>query len=197
VPLVEIVTEPEIHSGAQAKEFAQKLATIIRYLGISDCDMEKGSMRLEANISWGLDLGYKVEVKNLNSFRFVAKAIDYELARQKEALSKGEKLKQETRGWDEAGAKTYPQRYKETAADYRYFPEPDIPPMEFSQSQISHLTSLIPELPEKKSKRYMKDQVAHTIRIFWFDKQRSEYFESAAKLALKHSLSTQIVALYG
>ncbi len=130
VPLVEIVTKPDIHTGSQAKEFEQKLQQILRYLGVSDCDMEKGSMRLEANISLGLDWGYKVEVKNLNSFRFVDKAINYELERQKKIVADGGIPKQETRGWSEQNI-TISQRYKETASDYRYFPEPDIPPMEF------------------------------------------------------------------
>jgi aspartyl-tRNA(Asn)/glutamyl-tRNA(Gln) amidotransferase subunit B len=196
VPLVEIVTEPEIHSGGQAKEFAQKLQQIIRYLGISDCDMEKGSMRLEANISWGLDLGYKIEVKNLNSFRFVDKAINYELSRQKELLDKTETPRQETRGWDETKGTTYTQRYKETAADYRYFPEPDIPPMEFSSSYIRHLTSCIPELPEDKSARFIKDFgiSKYYSDILVSEKSRADYFETAAKLAPKYDMSSKLIA---
>lgn len=151
VALLEIVTEPDIGSGSQAKEYTQKLQNIIRYLGISDCDMEKGSMRLEANISWGVDWDYKVEVKNLNSFRFVDKAINYELERQKKILLMGEIPKQETRGWSETGNKTVHQRYKETASDYRYFPEPDIPPMKFTDDFIKSIKAKIPELPEEKS----------------------------------------------
>ena len=151
VALLEIVTEPDIGSGSQAKEYTQKLQNIIRYLGISDCDMEKGSMRLEANISWGTDWNYKVEVKNLNSFRFVDKAINYELERQKKILLMGEIPKQETRGWSETGNKTVHQRYKETASDYRYFPEPDIPPMKFTDDFIKSIKAKIPELPEEKS----------------------------------------------
>jgi len=156
VPLVEIVTHPDIHSGLQAKEYCQKLQQIIRTLKVSDCDMEKGSMRLEANVSWGLDWGYKVEVKNLNSFRFVDKAIEYELKRQKEILEKGIIPKQETRGWDEVKNVTVSQRYKETAADYRYFPEPDLPPMKFNHEFIRKLKSNIPELPEDKRKRFIE-----------------------------------------
>jgi aspartyl-tRNA(Asn)/glutamyl-tRNA(Gln) amidotransferase subunit B len=151
VALLEIVTEPDIGSGSQAKEYTQKLQNIIRYLGISDCDMEKGSMRLEANISWGVDWDYKVEVKNLNSFRFVDKAINYELERQKKILLMGEVPKQETRGWSESESKTVHQRYKETASDYRYFPEPDIPPMKFTDDFIKSIKAKIPELPEEKS----------------------------------------------
>lgn len=150
VPLVEIVTEPDIHSGTQAKEYTQKLQNIIRYLEISDCDMEKGSMRLEANVSWGEHLDYKVEVKNLNSFKFVDKAINYELDRQKRLIEKGNTPKQETRGWDEKENKTVHQRYKEVASDYRYFPEPDIPPMKFSKTLIQSIKNQIPELPDEK-----------------------------------------------
>ncbi len=157
VPLVEIVTEPDIRTGAQAKEFARELQKIVRKLGISDCDMEKGSMRLEANISWGLQLGYKVEVKNLNSFRFVDKAINFELTRQKGILDSGQKPQQETRGYSEATGETFSQRSKETEADYRYFPEPDIPPMVFSDSDIAKLKKLIPELPQATKERLIKD----------------------------------------
>jgi len=147
VPLVEIVTEPDITSSAQAKEYAKKLATIIRSLEVSSADMEKGSMRLEANISLGLDLGYKVEVKNINSFRFLEKAIDYELKRQRVLLEKGETPAQETRGFSEAKHATFPQRSKEEAQDYRYFPEPDIPSMKFTQKEIDAIKSKLPRLP--------------------------------------------------
>jgi aspartyl-tRNA(Asn)/glutamyl-tRNA(Gln) amidotransferase subunit B len=156
VPLVEVVTEPDIKSASQAKEFAQHLQKIIRHLRVSDCDMEKGSMRLEANISWGLTLGYKVEVKNLNSFKFVEKAIDYELKRQKKLLNSGKTPRQETRGWNEKKNESVTQRYKETAADYRYFPEPDIPPMHFSKRYIEELRSKLPELPDRKKKRFIE-----------------------------------------
>lgn len=156
VALVEIVTKPDIKSAAQAKEYCQKLQQLIRTLKVSNCDMEKGSMRLEANISWGLDLGYKVEVKNLNSFRFVDKAIDYELIRQNKILEKGGLPKQETRGWNEENNQTVSQRSKETAADYRYFPEPDIPPMKFSDGYIESIRKNIPELPSEKKKRFIK-----------------------------------------
>ena len=148
VPLVEIVTEPDITSAKQAKEYAQKIHQLVQYLGVSGADMEKGSMRVEANISWGLDLGYKVEVKNINSFRFLEKAIDYELARQKELLDRGETPTQETRGWNETKSITFSQRTKEEAQDYRYFPEPDIPPMVFTDDQINSIRRSMPELPE-------------------------------------------------
>jgi len=156
VPLIEIVTKPDIHSGVQAKEFEQKLQQVIRTLGVSDCDMEKGSMRLEANISWGPNWGYKVEVKNLNSFRFVDKAIEFELKRQKQILEKGETPRQETRGWSEGNNETISQRFKETASDYRYFPEPDIPPMEFTDTFIAEIRKNIPKLPAEKKARLIE-----------------------------------------
>jgi aspartyl-tRNA(Asn)/glutamyl-tRNA(Gln) amidotransferase subunit B len=148
VPLVEIVTEPDITSAKQAKEYAQKIHQLVQYLGVSGADMEKGSMRVEANISWGLDLGYKVEVKNINSFRFLEKAIEYELTRQKEILDNGETPIQETRGWNETKSITFSQRTKEDAQDYRYFPEPDIPPMVFTDDQINAIKNTMPELPD-------------------------------------------------
>ncbi|OGV93484.1 hypothetical protein A3B57_03225, partial [Microgenomates group bacterium RIFCSPLOWO2_01_FULL_47_10] len=155
VPLVEIVSKPEIHSPGQALEYAKNLRHIIRQLNISGCDMEKGSMRLEANISWGLDLGYKVEVKNVNSFRYIGKSIEYELARQKKLLEEGTTPAQETRGWHDASQSTKIQRTKETSADYRYFPEPDIPPMVFDQVLIDRLKQSLPELPEQIRQRWI------------------------------------------
>lgn len=148
VALVEIVTDPDITSAKQAKEYAQKIQTIIRYLGVSDADMEKGSLRVEANISWGLDLGYKVEVKNINSFRFLERAIDFELNRQKALLDQGQTPSQETRGWSEAKNATVSQRSKEDAKDYRYFPEPDIPPLVITPDQVARLRDDLPVLPD-------------------------------------------------
>ncbi len=162
VPLMEIVTEPDIRSPNQTKAYLKKLQQIIRYLGVSDCDMEKGSMRCEANISLapkgeGKLPNYKMEIKNLNSFRFVEKALEYEIKRQKKLLEIGKKLSQQTRGWDEAKQATFLQRTKETAADYRYFPEPDIPPIRWAKSQISNIKSQISELPGEKAERFIRD----------------------------------------
>ncbi|PWU23575.1 Asp-tRNA(Asn)/Glu-tRNA(Gln) amidotransferase GatCAB subunit B [Candidatus Cerribacteria bacterium 'Amazon FNV 2010 28 9'] len=165
VPLVEIVTEPDIHSPQQAKAYAKKIHQIIRALHVSDADMEKGSMRLEANISMqgigdreqGILPQYKVEVKNLNSFRFVEKAIQYEMKRQAELLEKNETPKQETRGWNEAKQHTFPQRSKESAEDYRYFPDPDLPPMRFTREYVEQLKKDLPELPEATIERWQKE----------------------------------------
>lgn len=165
VPLVEIVTEPDIFSPEQAKAYTKKIAQIIRYLEVSSADMEKGSMRLEANIS--VQTGeekahnelppYKVEVKNLNSFRFIEKAIAYEVKRQSEIRANGEIPTQETRGWNETKNSTFAQRSKESAEDYRYFPDPDLPPLRFTQGYIDTLQASLPELPDSIITRWETD----------------------------------------
>lgn len=192
VPLVEIVTEADIHSGEQARVFLKKLHQIIRYLDISDADMDKGSMRLEPNISVR-KVGethlpaYKVEVKNINSFAFVKKAIEFETARHIPFLENGQKPPQETRGWNEDKGITFAQRSKENAEDYRYFPDPDIPPLQWDISQISNLKSQLPELPDAKKTRFVKEfglteydaaQLTDEVSV-------SSYFESCVKEAGK------------
>ena len=159
VPLIEIVTEPDIHSPSQAKEYGKKLRQILRYLGIADCDMEQGGMRLEANISIKTAdattlPNYKVEVKNINSFRFVEQAISYEMARHEALLNQGTTPTQETRGWNPAKSETFSQRTKEDAEDYRYFPDPDLPPIRFTKEQVAVLGATIPELPAAKKARW-------------------------------------------
>lgn len=154
VPLMELVTEPVIHSAAEAGTFARELQLLLRTLGVSHANMERGEMRVEANISVSKDdsLGTKVEVKNLNSFRIMEAAIEHEVKRQITALEAGEEVQQETRGWDEAKGKTFSQRSKETANDYRYFPDPDIPKYQFSEipeMQDSRIREKMPILPTK------------------------------------------------
>lgn len=149
VPLVEIVTEPDIKSVEQAKEFLKKVRDIVRAVGVSDCDMEKGSMRLEANVSLTKDGSlppYKVEVKNINSFRFYGMAMEYEAKRQQEILEKGETPIQETRGFRE-GRGTVSQRGKEGLADYRYMPDPDLPPITISEQWLNSIKKDLPILP--------------------------------------------------
>ncbi len=152
-PLIEIVTKPEIHSSHQARTFLETLRLLARYLGISRADMEKGHLRCDANISLASEnsskLGEKVEIKNLNSFRSVERALDYEEKRQTKLLQQGRRVIQETRGWDEKKNQTIPQRTKEEAPDYRYFPEPDIPAMNFSSKKIQEIKNQIPRLPQK------------------------------------------------
>ena len=161
-PLLEIVTEPELESGEDARVFLTELRNIIRYLGASSCDMEKGTMRVEPNISvrkpgeTGLP-NYKVEVKNINSIKFAQAAIDYEIARQTEILKEGGVPKQVTMGWDEKQGVTVEQRSKEEANDYRYFPEPDLPILQFTKEYLEELKNRMPELPAQKRERFLKE----------------------------------------
>jgi aspartyl-tRNA(Asn)/glutamyl-tRNA(Gln) amidotransferase subunit B len=153
VPLVEVVTEADFKDSNDSDQFLKELQQIIRALGISTADMEKGSMRLEANISVSKDgvfPDYKVEIKNVNSFRFVKKAIDFEVARQTKMLELGQRPTQETRGFKESTGETFSQRIKEESHDYRYFPEPDIPPFEFTEKQVNKWKSELPVLPAQK-----------------------------------------------
>ncbi len=205
VPLVEIVTEPDFQTAEEVKEYLQKLQQIVRYLGVSNADMEKGEMRLEPNISLARSEErvtgsknhepratrqlppYKVEVKNINSFNFVSKAIDYEIKRQTEILKKGDTPVQETRGFVEKNSSTVTQRVKEEASDYRYFPEPDIPPIRWIESQISNLKSQIPELPDKKMERFEKEYeiTSYDAEILIRDIKKSNFFEESSKAAQK------------
>jgi aspartyl-tRNA(Asn)/glutamyl-tRNA(Gln) amidotransferase subunit B len=184
VPLMELVTEPDIESGEEARIFCTKLQQICRYLEISDADMEKGNMRCEVNLSLHKEdeeklSGTKVEVKNINSFRFVEKAINYEIERQTELLEKGEKVVQETRGWDSVKNVTVAQRKKESAHDYRYFPEPDIPPMEFTAQYVEELKEKLPELPDAKEKRFAREYGLNEqdVLVLTAQKDLAEYFE--------------------
>ncbi|MBI1888788.1 MAG: Asp-tRNA(Asn)/Glu-tRNA(Gln) amidotransferase subunit GatB, partial [Candidatus Spechtbacteria bacterium] len=186
MPLMELVTEPDIHSGKDAVKFAEELQLILWYLTASDADMERGQMRVEVNLSLAeanaQKLGTKVEVKNLNSFRSVEKAIEYEIKRQNEVLQNGDKVAQETRGWNDARQETFSQRAKEEAHDYRYFPEPDIPPLHLTQEKgfpLDEMRRLIGELPQQKRKRFIEEFHIDTAlaEIFVRDKELADYFE--------------------
>jgi aspartyl-tRNA(Asn)/glutamyl-tRNA(Gln) amidotransferase subunit B len=200
VPLVEIVTEPDFDNAKDVKAYLQKLQQIVRYLGVSNADMEKGQMRLEPNISVSLDTNskelpkYKVEVKNINSFGFVEKAINFEIERQLELLRKGQTPAQETRGWDEAKNATVSQRIKEEANDYRYFPEPDIPPIRWTKAKIDELKNSLPELPDAKLTRFQKEYnlSAYDSIILTENVSASEYFESAVVAGSKLITPKQI-----
>lgn len=186
-PLMELVTEPVMYSSEEAKEFCKQLQLIVQYLDVSDADMEKGHMRCEVNISLKpegrKEFGTKVEIKNLNSFKAVERSIEYEIKRQSEVLSDGGKIIQETRGWDADKQETYSQRKKESAHDYRYFPEPDIPPLDLTKKggvfDVEKIRESIPELPIYKKHRFM-DQYSlseENARIFSEDPDLSNYFE--------------------
>lgn len=165
MPLIEIVTKPVFTSASEAANYARNLRDLAKFMGISDADMEKGQMRIEPNISVrtteleekGELPDYKVEVKNINSFRFMEKAVEYELRRQIEALEAGETLLQENRGYDEKNDRTVAQRSKEDAHDYRYFPDPDIPPMVFDEEYFDSIANDMPELPEQIKTRLVDE----------------------------------------
>ena len=161
VPLMEMVTEPVIHSAEEAMAFAKELQLLLQYTGVSEANMEKGEMRVEVNISVSDTdkFGTKVEVKNLNSFRAAERAIAYEITRHIEVIERGEKVAQETRGWDETKQKTFSQRSKENAHDYRYFPDPDLPKLQLSEIpefSVEALKKTLPELPWEKRERFEK-----------------------------------------
>ena len=195
IPLMELVTEPDIFSAVQAREFCEELRLILRYLGVSNADMEKGEMRCEANISLSQKstclparqevksqkLGTKVEIKNLNSFKAVERAINYEIKRQKELLENDEKILHETRGWNENKQKTFSQRTKEVAEDYRYFIEPDLPPLKISKDKIKKIKAEIPELPANRRKRFKQEYKISEgdIEILTSYKTLGDYFEKA------------------
>ncbi|MEK7159876.1 MAG: Asp-tRNA(Asn)/Glu-tRNA(Gln) amidotransferase subunit GatB [Patescibacteria group bacterium] len=214
VPLVEIVTEPDFETAEEVKEYLQKLQQIVRYLGVSNADMEKGEMRLEPNISLARRKEhvagsnnheqratrqlppYKVEVKNINSFSFVGKAIDYEIKRQTEILENGKVPVQETRGFVEKNSSTITQRVKEEASDYRYFPEPDIPPLRWTKEHISNLKSQMPELPDVKLLRFQKQYLLSKYDSELLTKtiELARYFEEAVKAGKKVNLTPKQIA---
>ncbi len=184
VPLMELVTEADIKTSKEARRFCEELRLVIRYLKISPADMEKGQMRCEANISLypeGADYlsGTKVELKNLNSFKAVERGIEYEIKRQTEILNKGEKVVQATRGWDESKGKTFAQRDKEEAHDYRYFPEPDILPFKFKKDYIENLRRRLPELPNEKRTRFVRQfgLKEEQIEVLIANRKLTDYFE--------------------
>ena len=190
VPLMELVTEPDLSSAEETVEFAEEFQLILRYLGVSDGDMEKGHLRVEVNISLqteGADpksenpLGTKVEIKNLNSFRAVSRSIEYEIKRQTEILESGKKVKQETRGWDGNREETFSQRSKEEAHDYRYFPEPDLPPLTFDDEYINKIKSEIAELPNQKRLRLSEEYNLPPagVEILVRDINLADFFEEA------------------
>jgi len=161
IPLMEIVTDPVIHSAEAARRYAEELRLVLLTIGASDAAMEEGQMRVEANVSLrprGTEtLGTRVEVKNMNSFRSVERAIDFEIERQTRALETGERLVQETRGWDDTRGETYTMRLKEESQDYRYFPDPDLPPLRTDPAWVAAIRALLPELPAAKRARYSAD----------------------------------------
>ncbi|MFN8384996.1 MAG: Asp-tRNA(Asn)/Glu-tRNA(Gln) amidotransferase subunit GatB [Anaerolineales bacterium] len=184
VPLLEIVTEPDLRSPDEAKAYAAALHAILRYLDVNSGDMEKGVIRFEANVSVreaGSDqLNARTEIKNLNSFRSLAQGIEYEIARQTDIVSRGGVVEQETVGFNESTGKTYSQRGKEEAHDYRYFPEPDLPPLILDSDWIQKIRATLPELPDAKTKRFISDFGLTPLdaRFLTSDLSLANYFES-------------------
>jgi len=188
VPLLEIVTEPEIHSPDEAYEYLSELKAILKYLEVSDCDMEKGSLRCDANISLRLTgaekLGTKTELKNMNSFKAVREALNYEIKRQTGILESGQKIIQETLLWDEVSARTVAMRSKEEAMDYRYFPEPDLPGFVLTEEKIRVVKDNLPELPQALKQRFVRDYglIEYDVEILAQEKRLADYFEACFKI---------------
>jgi len=187
VPLLEIVSEPDISSPEEAYEYLSALKSTIQYLEVSDCDMEKGSLRCDANISLrpagAKALGVKTELKNMNSFKGVKDALSYEIRRQAEILDSGETLTQETRLWDVKAQETVSMRTKEGAKDYRYFPEPDLPPFVIKEDKIAEIRKTIPELPKEKMQRFIKEYglSEYDAKVLVSSKKTSQFSEEAMK----------------
>ena len=191
VPLMEIVGEPDLRSPEEARQYLIKLRSILQYLGVSTGNMEEGSFRCDANISirpeGSSDSMAKVEVKNMNSFKAVYLAMDYEAKRQRKAVAEGRKLVQETRGWVEEKGKTVAQRSKEYAHDYRYFPEPDLPPLSISQEWVEKIRAKLPELPEARRDRFVAEYglPLYDANLLTSAKAMADYFEESFKESYK------------
>jgi len=187
VSLVEIVSEPDLHSAEAAKAYGESLREILRYLGVNSGDMEKGIIRFEANVSVRVkgsqELGTRTEVKNLNSFRALERAIEYEIKRQSKIIEAGGTVEQETLGWNEARGETYSQRSKEDAHDYRYFPEPDLPPLVIEDAWVNHVRNSMPELPNAKFRRLIKEYglTEYDAARLVEEQETADYFESAVR----------------
>ena len=186
-PLIEIVSEPDIHSPQEARAYAQTLKSILEYLEVSDCNMEQGSLRVDANVSLmpvgSEEFGTKTAIKNMNSFRALERALEYEVERQAEILQNGGKIVQETRTWDEKANKTISMRSKEEAHDYRYFPEPDLVPIEITPEWLEQIKKTIGELPKDKKERFrqeynLSEYVAHVLTN---EKALADFYERVAK----------------
>ena len=184
VPLMEVVSEPDMRSPEEARQYLMKLRTILRYLDVSNANMEEGSFRCDANVSirpkGSTEFMTKVEVKNMNSFRGVYNALEYEVKRQTKAVEKGERLTQETRGWVEEKGITVSQRSKEYAHDYRYFPEPDLPPLTISRERVDTIRAKLPELPDARCARFMDEYglTAYEAGILTSSREMADYEEA-------------------
>ena len=188
VPLIEIVTEPDFRSAEEVIAYLEKLRSTLQYLGVSDCKMQEGSLRCDVNLSvrpaGAEELGTSTEMKNLNSFKAIARSIAYEARRQIEALEEGKRVVQETRRWDENKDATFAMRSKENAQDYRYFPEPDIPPLEITEEYLERIRAQIPEMAEEKAARYQSQWglPAYDAQMLTGEKALADFFEETVAL---------------
>ncbi len=200
VPLLEIVSEPDMHTVEDVRAYATTLHDILVYLGVNSGDMEKGVMRFEANVSvrpqGSQELGTRVEIKNLNSFRALTRSVDYEIQRQIAVLEADEAVMQQTMGWDESAEQTYPQRSKEYAHDYRYFPEPDIPPLDVDAEWVADIKQELPELPLAKRQRLVEAYVIrqYDAQLLISSQAIADYFEQAARMGQDIQIHPQEVA---
>lgn len=198
VPLIEVVSEPDLRSAQEAVQYAQKLRSIALYTGISNCKMNEGNLRCDVNLSVrkkGAPLGTRTEIKNLNSFTFMAKAIEYEYRRQVDIIEAGGRIVQETRRYDQTENKTYSMRRKEQAEDYRYFPDPDLPPIVLSEEDITRLKAAIPELPHEKRIRYVQDYGLSSEDAFKLteNKEISDYFEKCVIMSKQPKITVNLL----
>lgn len=201
VPLIEIVSEPDIRSAEEAKNYLKKLRAIMVYIGVSDCKMQEGSLRCDVNLSVRKigeeKFGTRTEMKNLNSFQHIGKAIEYEYARQVKAIESGEDIVQETRRYDENTGKTFSMRKKEDANDYRYFPDPDLVPITTSDEKLADIRASIPMLPDERKRIYIEnyDLTPYDAEQLVSEKHVADYFETAAKLTTSpKTLANLIIA---
>jgi len=199
VPLIEIVSEPDMRSAAEAAEFFSRLRAILVWLGVSDGNMEEGSLRCDANVSVrprGQEaLGTKAEVKNVNSFRYLEKALEYEIERQVEIVEGGGRVIQETRLWDSSTGRTFSMRSKEEAHDYRYFPEPDLPPLVIDEARIARVRDTMPELPAARSRRFVEQYAipAYDAGVLTQSSALADYFEATAAAVSPKAASNWIM----
>ena len=188
VPLIEIVSEPDLRSSKEAEAYLKKLKSILEYIEVSDCKMQEGSFRADVNVSvrkrGAKELGTRTEMKNMNSFRSIARGIEYEIERQIDVLENGGKVEQETLRWDDVSGKTFSMRDKEDAQDYRYFPEPDLVAIKLSEEYIENIKNNLPEMPESRRKRYLEEYnlSPKDAKILTSSKYLSELFEKAIKV---------------
>ena len=188
VPLIEIVSEPDLRSGEEVEQYLRKLKSILEYIEVSDCKMQEGSLRADVNVSvrkkGETKLGTRTEMKNMNSFRSIVRAIDYEVERQIDVIENGGKIEQETLRWDDVSGKTFSMRDKEDAQDYRYFPDPDLVAIKLSEEYIENIKNTLPELPESRKERYLQEYKLSEkdAKLITSSKYLSDLFENAVKI---------------